>query len=61
MLTITIRTDFIRISDGARELVYWDRQEWVEDPDLTTTIANAVFLASTDPAAFRAKLAGAVS
>lgn len=47
----------IRIyDDDEAELVGWTEQEWIEDPQVVFSIANAVMLSVTDPAELRAKL-----
>jgi hypothetical protein len=55
---IDIRADHITIADAkGDEIVYWDRQEWLDDPDLTIPISNAILLACMEGAeAVRAKL-----
>jgi len=35
-------TDYVCLTDRRGEIVYWDRQEWVEDPDLVITIAAVI-------------------
>jgi hypothetical protein len=49
-LTVEIEADYVAIylPNGA-EIVRWVDDEWLEDPSLTITIANAVKLAYTDP------------
>lgn len=37
--------DYIRIYDTKGEIVYWDEQEWKEEPEVVYSIANAVRLA----------------
>ncbi len=34
--------DFIQILRGGKEVVYWGKQEWVADPEIVFSIANAV-------------------
>lgn len=47
----------ICISDEDGEIVYWDRAEWEEDPDVVAVIANAVKLYYTEgPAALRRRI-----
>jgi hypothetical protein len=48
----TTEEDVVIFDDNGDELVYWHRQEWIEDPKLPTTIVNAVTLALTDPEQF---------
>jgi len=36
-------------SDPRLEVLYWDRQEWVEDPELVFAIAGAITLALGNP------------
>lgn len=40
--TAYITADHVSLSDAEGELVHWDRQEWLDDPDLAVTIANAI-------------------
>ncbi len=34
--------------ETGKELVYWDEAEWVEDPSVTTAIANAIKIFYTE-------------
>lgn len=34
--------DSIYLEDEKGEIIYWDRQEWLDDPDLCVTIAAAI-------------------
>ncbi len=45
METIACSPDSISIKDSKGEIVYWDKQEWLEDPSLIISIANACYLA----------------
>lgn len=38
--------DYIQIKKNDKEVLYWDIQEWTDDPDLLFSICNAVSLAS---------------
>ncbi len=42
MFRVSARLDYIRLEDEQGEIVYWDKQEWIDDPDLVITIANAI-------------------
>lgn len=44
MCEIKYTEDSISISDSLGEIVYWDKQEWVEDPTLVLSIAHACYL-----------------
>jgi hypothetical protein len=50
-LNVEITNDYVSITeDSGEEVVYWDQQEWIEDPELVVpAIANAIHLAYTDP------------
>lgn len=37
--------DYIAVTRGKSEIVYWDKQEWIDDPEIVFSIANAVSLA----------------
>ena len=37
--------DFIQVKKGNKEIVYWIKQEWEENPDIVFSIANAISLA----------------
>lgn len=39
----------VQILRGKKEVLYWDKQEWIDDPKLVLTIANAIAMALTDP------------
>jgi hypothetical protein len=43
--TIKIQEDFISISDSKGEIVYWNCDEWKENPNLVLVIANTLKLA----------------
>jgi len=45
---VYIRDDFISIADDEGEVVRWVRDEWLEEPDIVVTIANAINLASEE-------------
>ena len=40
--TIIYGSDYIAICHNGDELLYWDRQEWIDDPEVTFSIARAV-------------------
>lgn len=48
--------NFVQILRGKREVLYWDIQEWIDEPDLVIAIANAVALAMKDPEMMDIKL-----
>lgn len=49
-VNIEILADYIIIADEKGEIVYWDRQEWLEDPDVIVPITNAIHIAHTEGA-----------
>lgn len=50
MFRAEISDECIVLWDGTEELVYWDRQEWIDDPALCVSIANAVKIGYTQGA-----------
>ncbi len=48
--------NFIRILRGTQEVLYWDQQEWIDDPSLVVPIANAVAMAAGDSEMMDVKL-----
>ncbi len=48
--------DFIQIVRGKKEVLYWDVQEWIDEPELVITIINAVAMAIGDPEMMDIKL-----
>ena len=44
--SIVYGTDYIQIKKNNKEVLYWDIQEWIDEPDLLFSICNAVSLAS---------------
>jgi hypothetical protein len=52
-MKVYIKEQYIKILDNGKELVYWDKQEWIEYPQLTTVIAHAIVMALTEPDKFR--------
>lgn len=56
----TVITDtengYVAIYRNGQEILYWDRLEWEEDPDLLFAIVNAVVMATTDQECMDAKL-----
>jgi len=42
---IILGEDFIQVKKGNKEIVYWIKQEWEENPDIVFSIANAISLA----------------
>lgn len=45
---IIIEQDHICVMHNKEEVVYWIHDEWEEDPSIVTSIANAIYLASTN-------------
>jgi len=41
-ISVSAMADYICLSDEDGEIVYWDRQEWLDDPDLCVTIAATI-------------------
>ncbi len=48
-MRVEINEDSIRIFENQVEIVGWNQTEWIEDPNIITSIANAIHLAVTDP------------
>ena len=48
-MKIIFGKDYIQITEGKKEVAYWDIQEWIDEPEIVFSIANAVKLALTDP------------
>jgi hypothetical protein len=46
-MKIDINAEYIQICDEHGEIVYWDRAEWLDDPNIVIPIANAIMLALT--------------
>jgi len=44
MAYVEVDEDHVAIGDDNGEIIYWDRQEWIENPDLAPIIANAIKL-----------------
>lgn len=42
MVYVEIDEEHIEIGDDRGEIVYWDRAEWIEVPDLALVIAGAI-------------------
>jgi hypothetical protein len=40
--------EFVAIGDELGEIVYWDQNEWIEDPSLVETIVNAVAISISE-------------
>lgn len=55
--TVKIDDEGISICKGERVAVYWDRSEWVEDPNVVFSIAHAIAAISTDTEVLYALLA----
>lgn len=57
LMSVRITDDYIQIvDDTGDEVVYWDRQEWIEDPEVTLSIAQAIVMALTRPHVLRETL-----
>ena len=54
--TVEYGLDHIRVVDKQKEIVYWDKQEWIEDPDVVFAIANAIDLCSRNPNELKKRL-----
>ena len=48
-MNITVKDDHISIHDGEDEIFFWHKQEWLDDPSLIVTVANAITIALSDP------------
>lgn len=56
-MSVRITDNYIQIvDDTGNEVAYWDRQEWVEDSEVTLSIAQAIVMALTQPHALRETL-----
>lgn len=40
--TVEVLGEHISISDANGEIIYWDQQEWMDDPTIVPAIVNAV-------------------
>ena len=50
VLTVDICEDEVTIyTEDGTEVVHWVCDEWIEDPTIVPSIANAIHLAHTDP------------
>lgn len=53
---VVVGSGYVQIQQAGRgevlwgEVLYWDRREWEEDPEVVFAIVKAVILASSDPA-----------
>ena len=47
-LEVEVENDHISITHKGKELVYWDEQEWKDDPEVVVSIANAIKMAFED-------------
>jgi hypothetical protein len=45
---VTITKDSVTVSDSIGEIVHWIEDEWIEDPSVTTAIANAINIYYTE-------------
>ena len=45
---VEITSDHIALFDGEEELIYWDQEEWREDPSVVPPIAAAITLGFTE-------------
>ena len=49
-LIVEFNEDAIGIHDeDENEIVYWTKDEWIDDPEIVFSIVNAVKLAYTEP------------
>jgi len=48
-MKVNFGKDYIQILENKKEIVYWDREEWKEDPEVVFSIANAILLSQKDP------------
>lgn len=55
-MKVEIGKDFISVTEGKNEIVYWHEDEWKEDPSIITSIANAIKMAYTNPKELKKKL-----
>lgn len=47
---IEFDVEFVSITSAPLDInLYWDRQEWLDDPEVTIAIARAVHLVNTNP------------
>lgn len=44
-----VSNESIQINYDEKEVLYWDKQEWIEDPMLCVVIANVINEALTRP------------
>jgi len=58
MFTVKFSEDYIAIHYNEQELVGWTMSEWIEDPSVVLSIANAVYLAGIDTEALLDALNG---
>jgi len=47
-MIIVFGEESIHIMDGKTEVVMWTKQEWIDDPEVVFSIANAIKIALTD-------------
>jgi hypothetical protein len=51
---ILLDDDSVQIIGPSKdEELYWDKQEWIDDPQVVPTIVNAVRMALSEPDKFR--------
>ena len=55
-MSIHFSEDYISIQFNGTEIVGWTESEWIEDPQVVFSIANAIHLAYTDPETLLTKL-----
>lgn len=48
-LSIKFFNDYIAILQGTKEIVGWDLNEWIEDPQIVFSIGHAIQLALKNP------------
>jgi hypothetical protein len=54
--SVVVGADFVLINRNGKEVLYWDRREWQEDPEVVFAIVKAVNLSLTNPARMDAVL-----
>ena len=55
-LKVVIKNDIISIDENGQEILMWIKDEWINDPNVVFTIANAITLAYTNPAELKKNL-----
>jgi hypothetical protein len=47
--SVEVYPDYIQLLCNGREVLYWDQQEWIEDPNLIRNIVELTRLAYAEP------------